>query len=308
MKYLAVCLVLLSFALTACRTDNEEPVSPPVSEATSPEVVEIITRDMAFHAPSEIASGWTTIRLSNEGAVTHFALISRLPDGYGIEDQLAEVAPVFVERADLLYAGETDAAIEVFGRLPEWFQEVRYVGGPGLVSPGYSTEITLELEPGTYAVECYVKTNEAFHPMVHELTVLETQNGAVAPEATYNLTIASDSGIQTDGDLQTGPQTIGVHFADQVVYEHSLGHDVHLVQIGDNENTDSLAAWMDWTKEAGLNTPPPVTFLGGTQDAGAGQTVFLNVDLQPGRYAWIAEVPEPESKGMLVPFTVIDDK
>jgi hypothetical protein len=36
----------------------------------------------------------------------------------------------------------------------------------------------------------------------------------------------------------------------------------------------------------------------------AGETGYFTAALEPGRYAWIAEVPNPAEKGMLQPFTV----
>ena len=35
-----------------------------------------------------------------------------------------------------------------------------------------------------------------------------------------------------------------------------------------------------------------------------GSTGYLTITLQPGRYAWLAEVPNAEAKGMLRVFTV----
>ena len=306
---LAVVLIAIA-ALTACGGQQGEPATSnmPTTESETSNVVEIVTRNMAYIAPDTIASGWTTIRMINDDAVAHFGLLDKLPEGYGVEDMAEEVAPVFVEGAELLYDGETDAAMEVFGRLPEWFQEVSYVGGPGFLSPGQSTEVVVHLQPGTYVLECYVKTNGAFHPMQHEITVTEDDTGALEPVATSEITVSSERGIEADSVLVPGPHTVAVHFADQATYEHFLGHDVHLAAIEDDTDVDALAAWMDWSEREGLETPSPAVFLGGTQDAQADQTVYLNIDLEPGTYVWIAEVPDPGGKGMLVPINVDNDQ
>lgn len=98
--------------------------------------------------------------------------------------------------------------------------------------------------------------------------------------------------------------TIAVHFKDQAVHENFLGHDVNLVKLEENTDLEALARWINWADPKGLETPAPATFLGGSQQMNAGNTAYFTVNLKPGRYAWIAEVPDPASKGMLKTFTV----
>jgi hypothetical protein len=61
---------------------------------------------------------------------------------------------------------------------------------------------------------------------------------------------------------------------------------------------------MDWTRPDGLETPAPVTFVGGLNEMAAGATGYFTVTLEPGRYALLAEVTNPGEKGMLKTFTV----
>ena len=303
--FLLVALLLVGCEPEVPDTDTAAPVLSTATSSEAMNVVEVVTRGMAFDAPDEVPSGWTTVRLKNEGEVTHFALFNKMPEGYGIEDQLAEVAPVFVEGAELLYAGEMEAAMEVFGKLPEWSQRAVYVGGPGLLAPGNTAEVTMNLAPGTYVLECYVKTNGAFHPMAHEITVTDAGSSGSAPTPTLEMTISSTGGIEAEDDVPAGTHTVALHFADQVVHEHFLGHDVHLARIDDDTDLDALAGWMNWAVKEGLNTPPPAEFLGGTHEMPAGETAYFTVTLEPGqRYAWVAEVPDPAAKGMLKTFTV----
>ena len=287
------------------------------SGSTSPEegpnVVEVTARGLTLEAPDSISSGWTTFQLKNESDMTHFAILERMPEGRGLVDQQEIVAPVFQEGMNLLNEGKGEAAMEAFGKLPPWFGDILFMGGPGLIAPGRTAEAAVYLEPGMYVLECYVKTNGIFHSynpspdeygMVHEITVTEDSSGAAAPTSTLDLTISSERGIEIEGDVGPGEHTIAVHFEDQVVHEHFLGHDVHLVRLQDDTDIEGLAAWMDWSQPTGLETPAPAEFLGGTHDMPAGETAYFTVDLEPGNYAWIAEVPDPAGKGMLVRFTV----
>lgn len=299
------------------RSDVFELAAQPVEDTSEPaNTVDITVRGMEFMAPDEISSGWTTFRLDNTSGMIHFAVVERLPDGITLADQQSEVAPVFQEGMDLLNEGKVDEAMAAFGNLPEWFGQVVFKGGPGLIAPRGTAETTVYLEPGTYLLECYVKTDRIFHSyspssdrpvMVHEITVTDERSDAPEPDPTLDLTISSERGIEIDGDITPARHTVAVHFESQHVHEHFLGHDVHLVRLEDDTNLDEVATWMDWTQARGLETPAPATFLGGTQEMPTGETAYFSVLLEPGRYAWIAEVPNPAEKNMLKTFTVPSD-
>ncbi|HET7275176.1 MAG TPA: hypothetical protein VFI91_08330 [Longimicrobiaceae bacterium] len=304
-------LAVPTLAAIGCEATADTASETALDETSS--VVEVTATGLELTGPSEIPSGWTTLRLNNESEMTHFAVLERLPDSIGIEHQQAEVAPVFQAGMDLLNAGQVDAAMAKFGELPAWYGKVVFMGGPGLIAAGETAESTVYLEPGTYLLECYVKTAGRFHSarpapdmygMVHEITVTDERSEATEPESTIDITLSSTRGIETDGNLVAGPQTIAVHFEDQVVHEHFLGHDVHLVRLAEDTDLEELEIWMDWTQPTGLTTPAPVEFVGGIQEMPAGSTGYFTAVLEPGRYAWISEVPNAGDKGMLKSFTV----
>jgi hypothetical protein len=178
-----------------------------------------------------------------------------------------------------------------FGELPAWFGKVVFMGGVGLTAPGHTSESTVHLEPGTYLLECYVKTAGTFHSfnpdtnaygMVHQFTVTAPASPATEPRATLELTVSSTRGIESAGEPALGPQTVAVHFEDQNAYEIFVGHDVHVVRLAEGTNLDTLVAWMDWTQKSGLLTPAPAEFLGGLDEMPAGATGYFTVTLLPG--------------------------
>lgn len=275
--------------------------------------VEVVARGLTFEAPDSIRTGWTTFRFRNESGMIHFAVVERLPEGVGVREQQQQVAPVFQRGMDLLNAGKADAAMREFGELPEWFGQVVFMGGPGLTSPGHTSRSTMFLEPGTYMLECYVKTNGVFHSynpdttafgMVRQFIVTSSASETSEPDATLNLTLSSERGIEMTGDPVAGEQTIAVHFEDQKAHENFVGHDVHLVRLTDSTDMDRLTAWMDWSANGGLETPAPGEFLGGVNEMPAGSTGYFTVRFAPGRYGWIAEVPDSRAKGLLQEFSV----
>lgn len=301
----------LTLVLSASCTRHEASVAE--SAPAPPPGIEVVVQGMEFSAPDRIASGWTTIRLRNESAMTHFAVIEKLPPGVGVAEQQEQVAPVFQAGLELLSRGDVHAAMAKFGELPEWFQQIVFLGGPGLTGPGQTSEVTVRLEPGEYLLECYVKTDGIFHSynptpgvqgMVHGFTVTEEASEETEPTPTATITLASEGGIDAPEEVPAGPQTFLVRFEDQKVHENFVGHDLHLVRLTDDADLEKVASWMDWRAPHGLETPAPALFLSGLNEMPAGAVGFLRVSLEPGRYAWVAEVPDPAAKGFLRTFTV----
>jgi hypothetical protein len=302
---LAVVAVLLA---PGC--GGERPAATPTS---APNVVEITAVERTFQAPDSVPAGWTTFRFRNASTMTHFAVVERMPDGIGIAEQQEQVAPVFQAGMDLLAEGKPEDAMAAFGGLPAWFGDITFLGGAGLTAPGHVSQATVYLEPGTYLLECYVKTDGVFHSfnpdstaygMVHQLTATAPASSAPEPSADLDITLSSTRGIEVSGDPVVGPQTVAVHFEDQTPHENFVGHDVHLVRLADDTDLQELVAWMDWTQPGGLQTPAPAQFLGGLNEMPAGSTGYMTVTLEPGRYAWIAEVPHADANGMLKEFSV----
>jgi hypothetical protein len=285
----------------------------PTEQGPAPGVVEVTIETMDFQMPESIPSGWTTFRTDNRSAMTHLGVVERMPEGYGLREQQDQIAPVFQEGMDLINAGDMDGALAKFGELPEWFGQIVFLGGPGLMAAGTVSETTVRLEPGTYLLECYVKTDGLFHSynpspsmdgMVAQFTVTDEPNGAPEPVPTIRINLGSKNGMTVVGEPSAGPHTVAVHFDDQVLHEHFLGHDVHLVRLTPETELEMLVAWMNWSLPAGLQTPAPAIFLGGINELPAGETGYFKATLEPGDYAFIAEVPAADQKGMFHRFTV----
>lgn len=281
-----------------------------------PRVVEVIASGQnSFEvSASEIPAGWTTFRFTNASPAVHFVILEKMPvvDGEQktVEDSKAQVVPVFQNIMDDIN-GNAPSFPDAGFDLPAWYPDVLFVGGPGLTSSSETSETTVNLEPGTYVIECYVKMEDGtFHStdgMIEGLTVIEASTSEAPPQPSAQVTVSSTEGITVDEAIRTpGKHTVQVRFEDQTAYAHFLGHDVHIARIDGGADMEALEAWMNWATPGGLAEPVPsgIEFLGGAQDMPGGSTAYLNVDLQAGEYAWIAEVPDPAAKGMLETFTV----
>lgn len=278
---------------------------------------------------NEISSGWTTFELDNTTSHTHFAYLSKVPQaaidaadsrGQGLLDFYVErVTRPFQWLMDRLDDGKEPDPDDRFSEetlFPEWFGDVLPSGGVGLTAGHRRSATTVNLDPGEYIVECYVKNaNNDFHSylgMIESFTVADRSGGA-EPEATIDVSLSTD-GIGAPDSLEPGRQTVAVEFADQQVYDHNLGHDLNLIRFNEETTVGDVNAWMNWQNPAQLvaDGTEPGTFLGGaeailTPDLLSGndtETAYVHVDLLPGDYAWVAEVPDPNGTGLLKEFSV----
>ncbi|MFC4720737.1 hypothetical protein ACFO5O_00270 [Geojedonia litorea] len=308
-KFLTIVFSCLTLAVVfqSCKSDKKEAKSEEVEKEN---VVDILTENMDFQMPDTIPSGWTTFRYKNASPQTHFVLIDKYPEGKTLDTVMAVVVPVFDEGMKLINEGKAEEGYAAFGKLPTWFGELKFIGGTGLISPERVAQTTMKLEPGNYILECYVKmSNGVFHTsmgMAKEVVVTNEDSGNSEPKADYAIEISSTDGIVLNETPSGGTHTFSVFFKDQIVHEHFLGHDVNLAKLDETANLDELNNWMNWADPKGLIEPAPqgITFLGGVNNMLEGDTGYFNATLVPGKYAFIAEVPNAVGKNMLKVFEV----
>lgn len=313
-RIIGVGIALSLPALAACRPADRDQTSgsgtgdrSKVGEATpAPYVVDYVARDYAFTGPMEIRPGWVTMRLANEGLEHHFIFLTLLPDGRTIEDYAADVGRAFGAAWEGLQSGALDkaGAGALLGEmLPEWYASAVSMGGPGLVAPGGVSQATMRLVPGNYVMECYVKTADGeFHValgMAIPITVTGEDSGATPPRPDLSITLFNHF-FEIEGTPAAGRQTVAVNFDEQP--EFGLANDVHVVRLDQGADLSQVVEWMDWMNIDGLRESAPAKFVGGIHEMPAGYTAFFTVDLERGRYAWIAE--SGAALGMVQEFTV----
>ncbi|WP_086478129.1 MULTISPECIES: hypothetical protein [Arenibacter] len=305
-------VIIISMSLLliqSCKNETKEKKQE-TEKIVKENVIEIITENMDFQMPDTITSGWNTFRYKNLSPQTHFFLVDKYPEGKTANDAENLVSPVFDSAMKLIMEGKVEEGYAEFEKLPEWFGEVVFVGGSGLVSPGQIGETTLKLAPGKYVIECYVKmSNGIFHTsmgMTKDLVVSNTDSGNKPLTADVDISISSTEGIVFNDSVSAGKHTFSVFYKDQIAHEHFVGHDIHLVKLEEDANLEELEVWMNWSDPKGLIDPSPkgVTFIGGVNDMPAGNTGYFTATIEPGKYALISEVPNASSKNMLKTFEV----
>ena len=298
--FAGVPLVLVLFACSgpSSETDVSEPGTPPAPVIEVTAVYDGATDEHLFRVSADtVPSGWTTIQFTNASPMLHFVFLDHLPGERTGDDLLAEVSPVFQESMDLTLAGRPDEAQAAFARLPEWFGELVFRGGPGFTSPGQANETTLYLEPGNYVLECYVKTADGvFHwgrGMHADLHVTAEESGVPEPEGSTIEVTLTDAGIDIDGPITAGEHLVAVHFREE--NPGLFGKDVHVARLDPGSSVDEVVAWMDAMAAEGLvstsEAPAPATFVGGVHDMPLGSTAYFRVHLEAGEYLWLSELP-----------------
>jgi uncharacterized cupredoxin-like copper-binding protein len=128
-------------------------VTPAVSEAwMAPADVQVTLRDYAFEITPELTAGRHTLRVQNAAAQPHEVVLMKLAPGKTAQDLLA------------------------------WMQTEQGpppampMGGTTLLSTGELNQLTLDVEPGEYALLCFVPDAKdgaphVAHGMVRQITV-----------------------------------------------------------------------------------------------------------------------------------------
>ena len=243
--------------------------------------VEVIASDFSFQAPDELPAGPTTFRLVNRGPAIHHAQIMRLEDGKTLEDLLA--------------------AFQSHGPPPAW---LKAVGGPNAPDPGAEAIGTVVLEPGNYAIVCFVDMPDHIPHFVKgmvrafRVTPALVQASATEPRADATMTL-SDYDFQLSAPLTAGRRTIRVENAGP------QAHEVELVRLAPGKTAQDLMGWMQE-----MQGPPPGSAIGGVAGLDPGRHASFTADLTPGEYVLICFIPDSKdgkphlAHGMMKTITV----
>ena len=258
--------VLIAIGCTKDAPPNSDTaaVAAAPAAAAAPNVVTVNARDFAFEAPAEIPAGMTTFRLVNQGPDIHHIQLVRLAEGKTVDSLMA--------------------AFKAGGPPPAWAKDA---GGPNAPTPGEESNYTTMLEPGNYAMICFIDTPDKvphmMKGMVKPITVTSPPAGAVAaaePAADVTMKLV-DYAFELSKPLVAGRQTIRVENG------ATQPHEVFLIQFAPGKNMKDLMAWAKDYKG-----PPPGKAMGGVTAIPSNDHGTLTVDLPPGDYGLICFVPD----------------
>ena len=242
-----------------------KPASRPAKAAatTTAPVVTIEAMDFAFKVPETAPAGLVTIRLKNTGKSLHRAQLARMSPGQTIADFMTQLR-------------KTPGSVN-------WRESE---GGPTAAVGGQVLEMQMILAPGTYAVWCWIPSEDGSpHYMKGMYSKLEVPGPSPARASVskgdvkvtlsdyeYAITPAPTVGIQTWRIENLGPQS----------------HEITLVKLDRGKTALDVVKWM----EDGRRTEAPGRMVGGTSSIAPGRAVTSRMDLSPGEYALLCFTPD----------------
>jgi hypothetical protein len=271
----AACMVMAAACGRAQAETDRAPVAAP------PRVVTVVARDFAFQAPDQIPAGLVTFQLQNRGTNLHHMVIIKLDEGKTLQDLFAA-----------LQSGG--------GAEPAWAHDM---GGANAPDPGTDANATMILQPGTYALVCFVDIPDhvphVMKGMAHELHVTPAAVPASAGSVGGDVAITlSDYAFGLSKPITAGTHTI------RVENTAAQSHEVELIKLAPGKTVQDVLGWIDHPQG-----PPPANALGGIAPLSKGTVESFTADFTPGDYALICFLPGPDGKphfmhGMVQTFTV----
>lgn len=280
MMHARVLVVAAAAAMTSigCGREAEQPASAR-SPGLRPNVVTVTVSDYSFQAPDSVPAGLTMIQALMRGEVPHHVNIVRLDSAKTAADYVNALTPSAPP--------------------PAWATPV---GGPNPTENGTTANAMLVLEPGNYALICFVDTPDKVphfaKGMVHAFTVTPSTARAMAPTATVNLELV-DYAFNFDKPLTAGRHTM------KVTNPAPQDHEIQIVQLAPGKTPADLQKWVET-----MQGPPPGKAIGGVASMKPGTTNYFDVELTPGEYVALCFVPDHKDgkphhvHGMVKPFTV----
>lgn len=228
-----------------------------------PHVITVRASEFAFSAPKSVPAGTITFHMVNTGKQLHHVSIIKLLDGKTVADYVA--------------------AMKNPGPPPAWSVEV---GGPNAAVPGGTSDATVTLEPGQYALVCFVPSPGEMAPhlmkgMITGMSVTPSSVPSAEPAADLNIRL-SDYKFAL-----SRPVTAGRHVI-RVTNDAAQPHEVLFVKLPPGQTAAKVAEWV----EAGQKGAPPAMPIGGSSPLAKGRSTTLSMDLTPGSYGMICFLPD----------------
>lgn len=266
--------MLATAAIAACAV-KEAPNSSATDTSTvattavaapAANVVHITAKDYSFDAAATIPAGLTTLHLMNEGKEPHQAQLLKLTDGKTFDDMIAGMK--------MMKPGAPP---------PSWIVPV---GGPNAAPPGGTAAATQTLEPGNYALVCYIPAADGVPHLMKGMSrglIVVASTTAAAPEPTPSTTLTlSDYKFGFSSPLKSGENIIRVeNSADQP-------HEVVLFKLLPGKTMKDFQAWLPVSDK----TPPPAIPFGGVVGQVKGGHAFFTANLDAGDYILICFLPD----------------
>lgn len=290
---------VLVLSAMACSSSSNTPSKPTAASATASgsataggavgtiPTVNVSAREYAYDAPDGIPAGLTRIHMQNAGKEDHQAQLLKLNAGV-----------TFAQFQAALQKGP-DAALSA----------ATAEGGPNAEKAGQAADAVQNLQQGQYVFICFVPAPDGVpHLAKGMIKPLQVTNASPAPSV--QLPSAQNS-VTAREFLFDGPTTLP---ADQTTIGFKNAgiqpHEMSVVKLNPGVTLDQLKAALSAPSGPPPAGPPPFSSEGGMGGINPGETGQTTVNLTPGTYALVCNIPDPSTGkphvalGMLSSFTV----
>lgn len=242
--------------------------------------------DYAFDSPNTIEAGLVTLNFENIGKEEHHLQLARLNDGVSFEDFMTTL--------------QTDGNAA--------FALVEVVGGVGVIQPGASQSVTVNLpKPGLYIALCAITNAEGIPHlalgMIKPIEVVAPADVVATETPKADLKVQMlDFGYDIPTEVNAGKQIW------EVVNAGAQPHEMLIAKLEDGKTLTDVMTYL----QNGEQGEAPYEFQGGAQAIATSYSSFVEFDLAPGDYVALCFVPDPATGkphfvlGMIRPFTVVE--
>ena len=236
------------------------------STSPVPNVVTVTATDYKFDAPDSIPAGLTKFNMNDAGKEIHHVSLVQLDSGKTFEDLMNGLKN--------MKPGTPP---------PGWMIPA---GGPNAAAPGATSSLTTVLEPGNYALLCFIPDAKGVphiaHGMSRALTVTPNPS-AVTTEPNADITVTlKDYQFDFSAPLTAGKHTI------KIVAAPGQPHEYTFFQLMPGKTAADIPKYI----EGGMQGPPPAMPLGGVAAVAPGKASYYEVDLKPGDYAIVCFIED----------------
>ncbi len=248
--------------------------------------------DFGFKTLGSIPGGLTRVQMKNTGKEIHHTQFMLLNTG---------VTP---QQLGVAFAKGEQGLGEVFGLVTQ-------TGGVGVILPGGSAEVILDLKEGQYMIACFIAGDDHIphlaKGMLMPLKVTAAPATAASAPAVNGTITMFDFNFTMPDTIPAGKSMYTVTNTGAQFHEFNIG------QLAPGKTLADAKAFFD----PAPNTPPPagpppVAPVGGMNALSTGNSGIVVLDLKPGEYVAVCNVPDQSKPngdshvhlGMIKAFTV----